>query len=101
MIISGLFIMTNPTNIFADPSDDNPGKAKGCENSQSKKDKTKENNPHCVPSCDLNDPLADCDGDGILNGVDLCPETHVGPLTQSEDDKDGDGHKNKDHVIRL
>ena len=28
--------------------------------------------------CDLNDPLQDCDGDGVLNGVDECP-TVPGP----------------------
>ena len=29
-------------------------------------------------ACDQTDPLADCDGDGVANGVDECPATVVG-----------------------
>lgn len=37
------------------------------------------------PTCDLLDPNADCDGDGILNGVDECPETPGVPGTVGVD----------------
>ncbi len=30
------------------------------------------------PVCDVNDPEADCDNDGVLNGDDLCPDTPAG-----------------------
>ena len=38
-----------------------------------------------VVECDLDDPQADCDGDGVPNGQDDCPE--VAPTV----DEDGDG----------
>ncbi|MGA9590080.1 MAG: hypothetical protein WBV11_09645, partial [Salegentibacter sp.] len=30
------------------------------------------------PACDPNDPQADCDNDGVLNGDDACPDTPAG-----------------------
>ncbi len=41
--------------------------------------------------CDLTDPAADCDGDGVLNGDDLCPEVDGTVATQGCPDSDGDG----------
>ena len=41
--------------------------------------------------CDLTDPEADCDDDGVLNGVDDCPETPGTVATDGCPDSDGDG----------
>lgn len=45
------------------------------------------------PACDLNDPEADCDNDGVLNGDDMCPGTPAGVQVNAEGctDTDGDG----------
>ena len=44
-------------------------------------------------TCDPNDPTADCDGDGIPNGVDTC-DNLVDPIGCADDD--GDTIVNKD-----
>ncbi|MGY5846861.1 hypothetical protein ACW6QP_05530 [Salegentibacter sp. HM20] len=41
--------------------------------------------------CDLTDPDADCDDDGVLNGVDQCPETPGAVEWDGCPDSDGDG----------
>ncbi len=55
------------------------------------------------PECDINDELADCDGDGVVNGSDVAPEDPCTAdgiadgseppayIAQNENDCDGDG----------
>jgi hypothetical protein len=77
--------------------DDNNGKAKGCDNANDNS-KVKEKNPNCdfaeppPEPCDVSaDPTGDCDGDGLDNTEDFCPDNSIGTNTQMPTDHDGDG----------
>ena len=76
--------------------DDNNGKANGCENGNGK---VKEKNPHCedngpAPSTECGSDPDDCDGDGMPNSEDWCPEISIGDNKQKDSDWDGDGSGN-------
>ena len=72
---------------------DNNGNAKGCYNGN---EKVKEKNPHCdnggsaPPTACGSDPN-DCDGDGIPNSEDACPDFKNINSIRGYPDHDGDG----------
>jgi len=100
VMVSGLLLGSIGSEAFAGKNDNNGNN--GCDNSKDKgngKAQACNKNPNSGSGeCDLEDDLADCDGDGIANGVDFCPEVDVSPNVPSATDWDGDGIANDDEA---
>ena len=75
--------------------DDNNGK-NGCDKSNGNSKACEKNKNSDVSSggtglCDvLADPTGDCDGDGLTNSEDYCPDVSIGTNKQRATDWDGD-----------
>jgi len=104
VMVSGLVLGSIGSDVFASGqgkgSDEGKGKGdhgqEGCDNANAKS-KACEKNPHTGnEECLVADEFADCDNDGIDNGVDFCPLVDVRPLVGTSTDWDGDSILNVD-----
>ncbi len=103
VMVSGLVLINfSTTDSFAEKggNEKSQGTPSSCEKD---KGKAAYKNPNCdstteppIPTCNPDDdPLADCDGDGLLNGEDFCPVNAMASgHEQTEEDWDGDGLPN-------